>query len=67
MEAETVAWIVAHRNGLKPRSESYLDSYKGAFEGLDYYTIMRAANAVETVMGISAHRLWDDKLKGGVT
>jgi hypothetical protein len=64
VEAETVAWIVAHRNGLKPRSESYLDRYKAAFEGLDYYTIMRAANAVETVMGISAHRLWDDALKG---
>lgn len=66
VEAETVAWIVAHRNGLKPRSESYLDSYKAAFKGLDFYTIMRAANAVETVMGISARRLWDDKLKGGV-
>lgn len=67
VEAETVAWIVAHRNGLRPRSESYLDSYKAAFEGLDYYAIMRAANAVETVMGISAHRLWDDKLKGAAT
>ncbi|MDO8984353.1 ImmA/IrrE family metallo-endopeptidase [Cypionkella sp.] len=57
VEAETVAWLVAHRNGLKPKSEAYLDQYKLAFKALDVATILRAANAVETAMGISAAQL----------
>ncbi|SEO11213.1 protein of unknown function [Pseudorhodobacter antarcticus] len=57
VEAETVAWVVAHRNGLKPKSEAYLDRYKAAFKGLEVFTILRAANAVETAMGISAAQL----------
>lgn len=63
VEAETVAWVVAHRNGLKPRSEAYLDRYKKAFNGLEVGTILRAANAVETAMGISAAQL--AKVGGG--
>ena len=58
VEAECTAYLVAKRNGMKPRSESYLAKYQGAFEHLDLYAITRAANAVETAMGISAHRLW---------
>ena len=58
VEAECTAYLVARRNGVKPRSESYLANFKGAFERLDLYAITRAANAVETAMGISAHRLW---------
>lgn len=57
VEAEMTAYLVAMRNGLKPRSESYLDAHKGAFTGLDLYGVMRAANAVETVMGVSAAQL----------
>lgn len=57
VEAEAVAWVVAHRNGLKPKSEAYLDRFKAAFKGLDVGTILRAANAVETAMGISAAQL----------
>ncbi|MDZ4135254.1 MAG: ImmA/IrrE family metallo-endopeptidase [Paracoccaceae bacterium] len=57
VEAEAVAWVVAHRNGLKPRSEAYLDRYKAAFKGLEVGTILKAANAVETAMGISAAQL----------
>jgi hypothetical protein len=57
VEAEAVAWVVAHRNGLKPKSEAYLDRYKAAFKGLEVGTILRAANAVETAMGISAAQL----------
>jgi hypothetical protein len=49
------------RNGLKPRSESYLASYKGAFEDLKLYDVFRAANAVETAMGIAAQKLWKEK------
>lgn len=61
VEAEMTAYLVAKRNGLTPRSESYLDSYKEAFTGIDLYGVMRAANAVEAAMGISAHILWQAK------
>jgi len=61
VEAEMTAYLVAKRNGLTPRSESYLDSYKEAFPGIDLYGVMRAANAVEAAMGISAHILWQAK------
>lgn len=61
VEAEMVAYLVAMRNGLKPRSESYLAHYKGAFEDLNLYAVTRAANAVETAMGIASHKLWNEK------
>ena len=61
VEAEMTAYLVAKRNGLTPRSESYLDSYSEAFAEIDLYGVMRAANAVETAMGISAHMLWHAK------
>jgi hypothetical protein len=61
VEAEVAAYLVAMRNGLKPRSESYLSEYKGAFEDLNLYAVTRTANAVETAMGISAQKLWNEK------
>ena len=61
LEAETTAYLVARRNRLEPRSESYLANYQGAFPGLNLYAVMRAANAVETAMGISAQRLWKEE------
>lgn len=61
VEAEMVAFLVAMRNGLKPRSESYLANYKGAFQDLNLYGVTRAANAIETAMGISAQKLWNEK------
>lgn len=61
VEAEMVAYLVAMRNGLKPKSESYLSNYKGALKDLKFYGVMRAANAVETSFGISAHHLWIEK------
>lgn len=70
VEAEMTAWLVAKRNGLAPRSESYLSGFKGAISGLDLYSVMRAANAVETAMGISAQTLWNargrDAVRNGV-
>lgn len=60
-EAECAAYLVARRNKIKPRSEGYLASYRGALQRLDLYAITRAANAVETAMGISAQRLWTEK------
>ena len=61
VEAEMAAYLVAMRNGLKPRSETYLANYKGAFEDLNLYAVTRAANAVETAMGIAAQKLWNEK------
>lgn len=56
VEAETAAYIVAHRNGMMPRSESYLDRYKGSFAALDLHAVMRAANRIETAIGEPASR-----------
>ncbi len=56
-EAEMAAYLVAKRNGLSPRSESYLSSYKGALAEIDLYGVMRAANSIENAMGIQAHQL----------
>ncbi len=61
VEAEMTAYLVAKRNGLTPRSESYLESFQEAFTGIDLYGVMRATNAVEAAMGISAHILWQAK------
>lgn len=61
VEAESAAYLVAKRFGIEPRSESYLTKYLDAFKHLDLYAITRAANAVETAMGISAQRLWQAK------
>ena len=65
VEAESAAYLVARRNGIEPRSESYLARYLDAFKHLDLYAITRAANAVETAMGISAQRLWQAKAFAG--
>jgi len=64
VEAEMAAYLVAKRNGLEPRSESYLAGYKGAIANLDLFAVTRAANAVETAMGVSAQKLWNAKAKG---
>ena len=64
VEAEMAAYLVAMRNGLKPRTETYLSGYKGAVASLDLFAVNRAANAVETAMGVSAQRLWNEKMKG---
>jgi len=50
VEAETVAYLVAKRTGLSPKSELYLEQYKGAFEGLDLHRILKVASAVEREM-----------------
>ena len=52
VEAETVAYLVARRTGLSPRSESYLDVYKGAFDQLDLHRIMRVSNSIERLLDL---------------
>lgn len=57
VEAEMAAYLVAKRNGLSPRSESYLANYQGAIPGIDLYAVMRVANTIETAMGLAWHQL----------
>ncbi|WP_114285240.1 ImmA/IrrE family metallo-endopeptidase [Candidatus Halocynthiibacter alkanivorans] len=64
LEAEMAAYLLATRKEVKPRSESYLSSFKGNISDIDLYAVMRAANSIEPVMGISAHELWTKKGHG---
>ncbi|SHF01087.1 protein of unknown function [Ruegeria intermedia] len=52
IEAESVAYVVAKRSGLAPRSESYLDTYKGAFEALDVHRVLTCAHRIEKLLGM---------------
>lgn len=47
VEAETVAYLVAKRTGVSPRSETYLDRYQGAFDQLDLHRILKVSSTVE--------------------
>lgn len=61
VEAELVTFLVARRNGINLQTENFNRNHVGAFRQLDLYTIMRAANSVETVLGISAQKLWKER------
>ena len=56
IEAESVAYLVGHRNGVAPVSDAYLSGFVEAGEPfertLDVDRVMRAAGAVEGVMGL---------------
>ncbi|NUB46797.1 ImmA/IrrE family metallo-endopeptidase [Fertoebacter nigrum] len=53
-EAESAAYLVARRNGVLPFSEGYLAKFTEGFATFDIYAVMRAANSIETVMGLGA-------------
>lgn len=62
LEAETVAYLVAKRNGVDSRSETYLANYvrdHPTMDDLDFYQITRAAGQIETLLGIAAHTQFD--------
>ncbi|WP_167306951.1 ImmA/IrrE family metallo-endopeptidase [Paraburkholderia hospita] len=62
IEAESVAFLVCHRNRVRPMSERYLSQYVAegvGVESLDLYQIMRAAGQVETLLGLTAHTRFD--------
>jgi hypothetical protein len=62
LEAESVAFLVAKRNGVKSRSETYLANYvreNPTMEDLDFYQMTRAAGQIETLLGIAAHTRFD--------
>jgi IrrE N-terminal-like domain len=62
LEAESVAYIVCERNGVKSKSQTYLSNFVTAnttINDLDVYQVMRAAGRVETMLGLAAHALFD--------
>jgi len=58
LEAESVAYLVCARNGVKSKSETYLADFvkeHTSIEHLDIYQVMRAAGQVEHLLGLSDH------------
>jgi len=62
LEAESVAFLVCERNGVKSKSETYLSTYvtdNTTMDDIDLYQIMRAAGQVESLLGLSSHTKYD--------
>ena len=62
IEAESVAFIVCQRNGINPKSQTYLSSFVDsdtAIDDVDVYQVMRAAGQVETTLGLAARSQFD--------
>jgi len=62
IEAESVAFIVCQRNGIKPTSQTYLADFveeEASIDDVDVYQVMRAAGQVETVLEIAARSRFD--------
>jgi hypothetical protein len=62
LEAESVAFLVAKRNGVKSKSETYLSTYvhdNKTMDELDFYQMTRAAGQIETLLGVAAHTQFD--------
>ena len=58
LEAESVAFLVAARNGVASKSEKYLADYvekNTTVDHIDVYQVMRAAGQVEALLGLTAH------------
>ncbi len=57
IEAESVAFIVCRRNGVNPKSQTYLSNFVDsdtAIDDVDVYQVMRAAGQVETILDLAA-------------
>ncbi len=56
LEAESVCYIVCHRNGVNPNSEAYLNQFVIGdmnVENMDLYAILKAAGQIETLLGLA--------------
>lgn len=56
IEAESVAYIVCRRNGVEPKSQTYLSAFVDSdtsLEDIDVYQVMRAAGQVETILNLA--------------
>ena len=61
IEAESVAYIVGHRNGVECRSPKYLSTYvenEETTKDLDIYAITRAAGHIERLLDLSNSSQW---------
>ena len=61
LEAESVAFIVSERNGVKSKSQTYLSGFVDkdtTIDQMDFYQIMRAAGQVEAVLSLANHNLY---------
>ena len=57
LEAESVAYLVCERNGVKSKSQTYLSIYvteNTTIEEVDVYQVMRAAGQVEAILGLAS-------------
>lgn len=62
LEAESVAYLVCARNGVKSKSETYLINYvetNTTTDNLDIYNIMRAAGQIETMLSLTVNTKFD--------
>ena len=58
LEAESVAYLVCARNGIRTKSETYLSDFvreHKTIDSLDVYQVMRAAGQIEQLLGLSGH------------
>lgn len=65
LEAESVAFIVSQRNGIEPKSQTYLSGFVNqntTADQLDIYQIMRAAGQVEVLLNIASHEVYAKQL-----
>ena len=66
IEAESVAYLVAQRNGVVPKSQTYLSGFvtqETTVDDLEIYQIMRAAGQIESLLGLGAHAKVEKALK----
>ena len=61
MEEEIMAYLVSRRNWPRPRSKSYHANSQGDFSDFSLFAVARTANAVETSLGVSAVKRWNEK------
>jgi hypothetical protein len=67
IEAESVAYVVCERNGVKPASHTYLSSFVNReidASHLDLYRIMHAAGQIETILKLSRHTKFGPSREG---
>ena len=62
VEAESVAYIVCKRNGVEPKSQTYLSGVinrRATFEEISVYQIMRAAGRIEALLELATATKFD--------
>lgn len=58
LEAESVCYIVCHRNNVQPNSEAYLTGFVNdelQAEDMDLYALLKAAGQIETILDLVEH------------